>query len=100
MAQTITSLKRQSLFYQFDTLGHMLRSGLADREILYRTTGIGASWTWAKFESVHMENRRRYAGKDVFTDFEYLASEMLKMKQQRDSLYKIPVTFAKHTQDR
>ena len=64
---------------------------------MYNTTGIGASWTWVKFKSVLSENRRRYAcGKDVFTGFEYLASEMMKMKQLRDPLYKIPETFAKY----
>ena len=88
--------KRQSLFYQFDTLGHMLRKGLADRETLYNTTGIAASWTWTKFKSILSENRRRYAGRDVFTGFEYLAGEMMKMKHLRDPSYNIPEMFARY----
>jgi integrase len=88
--------KRQSTFYLFDTLGSLLKSGLADRDTLYTVTQVGVPWTWAKFKSVLMENRRLYAGRDAFKDFEYLADEMMKMKMQRDPSYKVPETFARY----
>jgi hypothetical protein len=91
---------RQSMFYQMDVLGNLLKSGLADSETIYNTIGMGAVWTWSKFKSVLEENRRRYTGKDAFSGLEYLANEMLTMKMQRDPSYKIPETFARYISDK
>jgi len=60
--------------------------------------GRNLPWTWAKFKSVLMENRRLYAGRDAFKDFEYLADEMMKM--QRDPSYKVPETFARYVTEK
>ena len=92
--------KRQAVILQFDILGNLLRSGLADKETLYNCIQITAPWTWAKFKSVLMENRRLYSGKDMFTGFEYLAGEMMRMKLERDPSYKIPYTFAEYVPDK
>ena len=41
------------------------------------------------FKPIIDENRRRYNGKDCLVDLEYLAGEMLKMKNERDPSYKV-----------
>ena len=72
----------------------LLKSGLADREIIYSITTIQAPWTWAKFKPIFVERRKRYSGRDAQAGFEYLADEMMRLKLERDSGYKIPDTFA------
>ena len=91
--------KRQAVILQFDIIGNLLKSGLADKETLYNCIQITAPWTWAKFKSVLMENRRLYSGKDMFTGFEYLASEMMRMKLERDPSYTIPESLAEYNPD-
>jgi hypothetical protein len=85
--------KRVSLFYTYDTLGNLLKSGLADVETLYNVgTIITAVWLWVKFKPIIEESRRRYSGKDGYAGFEYLATKMMEIKSHRDPLYKIPKT--------
>jgi len=81
--------KRVSLFYTYDTLGNLLKSGLADVDTLYSVgTVITAMWLWVKFKPIVEESRRRYSGRDGYAGFEYLATEM--MKSRRDPSYRIP----------
>ena len=92
--------KRVSLFYTYDTLGNLLKSGLADVETLYSVgTIITAVWLWVKFKPIIEESRRRYSGKDGYAGFEYLATKMMEMKSRRDPLYKIPETGMAYVPD-
>jgi len=91
---------RQSMFYQLNSLGELLRSGLADGDTLFSTVGVGATWIWLKFKSVLEENRRRYSGKYALSGFEYLADEMMKIRRVKDPDYKIPETFARYVPDK
>ena len=88
------------MFYQLNSLGELLRSGLADGDTLFSTVGVGATWTWLKFKSVLEENRRRYSGKYFLSGFEYLADEMMKIRRVKDPDYKIPETFTRYIPDK
>jgi hypothetical protein len=88
--------KRLALWNYYNTLGNLLRRGLVDRETLYDANGMTCSYIWAKFRLVIEEHRRRYSGKDAYSGFEYLVNEMLRMKAERDSSWKVPENFAKY----
>ena len=93
--------KRVSQFYTYDTLGNLLKSGLADVETLYSVgTVITATWLWVKFKPIIMESRRRYSGSDGYAGFEFLAAEMMRMKRLRDPSYVIPETGMSYVSDK
>jgi hypothetical protein len=92
--------KRMMSWNQFETMGNMLKSGLLDRDTLYGVTSLAAPYTWAKFSPIMDEWRKRYSGMDAYSGFEYLASEMLKMKHIRDPKYKVPESLAKYIPDK
>jgi hypothetical protein len=91
--------KRMCLWSQYDAVGNLLKLGLADKETIYGVGTFGATWLWAKFEPVIVENRRRYGPNSQFSGFEYLAKEMMKMANQREPTYMIPETFTKYIAD-
>jgi len=91
--------KRMNLWHSYNSLGNLLRSGLADRDTLYNVGLRSTVWLWVKFKPVIEENRRRYGDKTAFSGFEYLATEMMKMARQKDPSYKIPETFTKYVHD-
>jgi hypothetical protein len=62
-------------------------------------TVITAMWLWVKFKPIIEESRRRYSGKDGYAGFEFLATEMMKMKIQRDPSYRIPKTGMTYESD-
>jgi hypothetical protein len=92
--------KRSHIWSLYDSIGNLLEAGVVDRESVYRVQGINAVWLWNKYNPIIEENRRRYSGVYFMRGFEYLASEMMKMKQLRDPSYKIPETFAKYVPDK
>jgi hypothetical protein len=89
--------KRMNLWYQYDALGNLLRSGLADAETLYNVGSSAATWLWVKFKPIMNEHRIRYG--TTLSGFEYLATEMMKMRMQRQPSFKIPETFTKYVSD-
>jgi len=91
--------KRMCLWSQYDAVGNLLKSGLADKETIYGVGTFGATWLWAKFEPIIVENRRRYGPKNQFSGFEYLASEMMKMAKQREPSYLIPESYTRYIPD-
>jgi len=91
--------KRMNLWHSYNSLGNLLRSGLADRDTLYNAGLRTTVWLWVKFKPIIEENRRRYGDKTSFSGFEYLATEMMRMARQKDPSYRIPETFTKYVPD-
>jgi len=91
---------RQSVFINFNSMGHLLKQGLVDRETIYNVTTMGAPWIWAKFKPIIMESEKRYSGKDNLIGFEYLVKEIMRMKLERDPSYKIPETLTQYVPEK
>jgi hypothetical protein len=92
--------KRSFLWYSFDTLGTLLKAGLADVETLYSIGTIWVTFLWIKYEPVILELRRRTLGRDELSGFEYLAKEMLRIKLERDPSYRMPETLLRYVPDK
>ena len=83
-------MKRVIVFSIYDSLGTLLKQGLADKDILYNSQmAYSCTYVWHKFRGVLEENRRLYSGADAWNGFEYLANEMVKMKRVRDPNYRV-----------
>jgi len=76
--------KRMSVFNIFESLGYLLRNGLIDMELIYVNGGMTSISLWAKFKPVMEEYRKIAYGSDMFSNFEYFAEEMWKIKRARD----------------
>ena len=88
--------KRMTLWSHFEVLGSMLKAGLLESEIVYNCTALAATYTWAKFRPIMDEWKKRYGGRDSYSNFEYLATEMLNKKMERDPSYRLPESLAKY----
>jgi hypothetical protein len=83
--------KRYNIWSFYDGMGMLLKKGLVDKEmIFYLMGGYGGYWSWNKFKEVIEASRLRMNNPDHFAMFEYLASEMQKMKQQKEHNLDIP----------
>jgi len=91
-----SAVKRFHLWITYDILGHQLMKGLVDAETIYDAYGTFGIWTWDKFEPLLDEHRRRYVGKSGYQGWEYLAKEMMKIKQRRDPGFVVAKTYAKY----
>jgi hypothetical protein len=92
--------KRAHVWLTYDTIGNLLKSGLADLETFYNVgTLMMAVWIWVKFKPVIEENRRRYGDKDNYTGLEYLATELIRMKGRMNPSYRVPESFMTYVSD-
>jgi hypothetical protein len=92
--------KRYFMWNQWNSVGSMLRKGMAEPEDLY---DIGAQMVllhWPKWKPIIEEVRRRYFGMDYLKDFEYLHGEIMKVKLKRDPTYGIPETLSKYISEK
>ncbi|MCX6653876.1 MAG: hypothetical protein NTY03_02010 [Candidatus Bathyarchaeota archaeon] len=92
--------KRMAMWYSYDNIGAMLRSGLVDAETLYDSNMFGGFEMWVKFEGIIREGRIRYNTPGDLVNFEYLAKEMLRIRLLRDPSFKQPETFLKYVPDK
>jgi hypothetical protein len=74
---------RNSHWAWYDGLGLLLRDGLVDRETVYSLQGIPCLLVWFKWETVLKGIRKGTLGEDWMESFEYLANEMIRMRQER-----------------
>jgi hypothetical protein len=81
--------KRMWAWYNCNTMG-MLREKLVEPDVLFTLNNITPCFIWSKFKDVIVEQRRRYAGRDYLSDFEFLNDELVKIKVSKDPSYKIP----------
>ncbi len=91
--------KRFAVWQDYNLIGLMLRKGLVEAEDLFDMGVQGVIFLWEKYKSIIEEERKRYLGKNFLRDFEYLAGEMLRVVQERDSNYMVPDTLDKYVPD-
>lgn len=91
--------KRQVVWGAYDTLGHALKRGLIDRDLLLERFGNTPMFYWTKFGDIIKEIRRRYNRPLSNIYFEYLAEESRKYMQERGLDTTIPDTFYSYVPD-
>ena len=91
--------KRFSVWQEYNMIGMMLRKGLVTADDLCDMGVQGVTFLWEKYKSVIEEERNRYMSKNYLRDFEFLAGEMFRIEQERDSTYTIPETLDKYVPD-
>ena len=68
-----------------------MKKKLSDRELVYYLMGgYWALWLWTKYESIIKDQRVRSNLPELGVWFEYLAKEMIKMREQRGHTAEIP----------
>lgn len=87
-------IARNTYWITCEVLGFQYKRGLIDIETVYEMCGEYIIDVWVKFKPIIDEYKRlgQY-GKDSFKNFEYLAYELAKIKQQRDPTYPIIQIF-------
>jgi hypothetical protein len=81
----------------YEGLGLLLRDNLIERETVYRLQGIRCLLVWFKWETVIKGIRKSPLGDDWMDNFEYLANEMIRMRQERGK--RLPVELLHPTSD-
>ena len=76
-----------SWFFTAETLGYMIKNGLVKAETAYDLGAWGFIRLWAKYSKFILSRRETAWGRDYFSGFEYVASEMLKIKNQKDASF-------------
>ena len=68
----------------FEGLGILVQDGMVDINIVYRIAGRRINQLWYQFEAVIKEIRKmaRGPGSDYAESFEYLATEVIKLRRQ------------------
>ena len=77
-------VKRQAFWNTCDLIGYQYREGLVDIGTVYNAGGIFISYSWLKFRPIIEEYRKTEYGVDDYENYEYVANELLKMKEKRD----------------
>ncbi len=60
---------------------------------------VGLLLVWKKYEPFIREHEIRYNMHDFYSDFEYLASDMTKFREEKGFSAKIPETFTKYVKE-
>ena len=92
---------RYEAWTRFNQLGFMLHNKTLDIESLRSIFGgaAGPLWQWHKFESIILEQRRRYNLPELFMWWEYLANEVRKYRVSKGYGDKIPENYASYVPD-
>ena len=85
---------RYSVWKYFDGIGELLRRGFIDPYLLYSLVGQSeAIWIWDKFGAIILEYRELLNLPEYFKGFEYLASEMSKIRDVKGHPTEIPEKY-------
>jgi len=72
------------MFWHIDGLGYMMSQELIDPEMVYNFGGgFGQVMHWKKWEPVIMRMRKRRGDPDFMKWFEYMAKEMMRIRQEK-----------------
>jgi hypothetical protein len=82
---------RQSSWYFFDILGIMVKQNKIDIEMIYPFYNMHILLLWFKYETVIKVLREGTMDEDYMEGLEFLADEMIKMRQEKG--LKIPSEF-------
>ena len=81
-------VKRMIIWNILDSLGTLLKRGMADEDVLFSSQIVGTSlFLWHKFRDVFEMNRRLYSGANAWLGLEYLANEVDRRNKIRDASY-------------
>jgi hypothetical protein len=70
------------MWVYFNMLGKLLREGLISLDLVYTLNADVALFQWAKWRDVIKEQRGRYYTPEFMVDWEYLCSELMKLKEE------------------
>jgi hypothetical protein len=76
---------RWSFLGMLDVIGYQYKTGLVDIDTLYKLGWSPILMMWIKFKPVIMMYRKSDYGEDTYANFERLASEMCKIRVERDT---------------
>jgi hypothetical protein len=76
--------KRMSLWLQYESLGHLYRSGLIDLDTVASICGAFVPYDWLKFKPIIEEYRKTDFGPTSFSNFEYLAEAIMRVKERSE----------------
>jgi hypothetical protein len=79
--------KRLAVWNTYDAIGRQYRLGLLDSETVYNVCNAHVTTMWVKYKSIIEEYRRTDYGRDTYSDFEFLAMKMMRIKAERDPMY-------------
>ena len=78
--------KRMSLWFQYDSMGYLYRSGLIDLETVANVGSGLLVWDWLKFKPIIEEYRKTGDMQPrSFSNFEYLAEAVIKRYESYNS---------------
>ena len=74
--------KRASIWYTYNSIGEMLRLKMVDPDLLHRlNVDINVIMVWENWEHIIKMNRERESMPDLWDGFEYLYTEMKKLRK-------------------
>jgi len=82
-----------SQFFMLESMGVLVKSGVAPAETMYYLGCYGVIYLWEKYKGIIQSRRDAAWGQDYMVNLEYLAGEMMKIKAIHDPSYSIPEPF-------
>ncbi|MGD0805705.1 MAG: hypothetical protein ABSA11_16715 [Candidatus Bathyarchaeia archaeon] len=76
--------KRSSLWYLYESLGYLYRSGVIDLDTVANICGGFVPYDWLKFKPIIEEYRKTDFGPTSFSNFEYLAEAIMSVRERSE----------------
>ncbi|MCX6654174.1 MAG: hypothetical protein NTY03_03525, partial [Candidatus Bathyarchaeota archaeon] len=80
--------KWTSQLFMLETMGVLIKSGVAPAETLYYLGAYGVIRLWEKYKDIIQGRRDAAFGPDFMINVEYLADEMMKIKLRHDANFR------------
>ena len=77
--------KRMSLWYMYDMMGYLYKSGLIDLNTVANVGGSFPFWDWFRFKPIVEGYRKDAFGPRGFSNWEHLAEAVLRVRESFDS---------------
>ena len=77
----------ESMFFLWETHGILVRNKVIDAEKLHDLGAFDAILSWEKFKAI-VQSQREVWGQDTFSNFEFFAQEMQKIKTRNQAKFK------------
>ena len=80
--------KFTSQLFMLETMGVLVKSGVAPAETMYYLGGYGVLRLWEKYKDIIKGRRDAAFGQDYMINLEFFAGEMMKIKMRHDASFK------------
>ena len=80
--------KWSSWFFAWEMSGILLKNKVVRAEELHDAGGYTAIFAWEKFKDIIQAGRHSIWGQDLYSNCEFFAQEMLKIKMKKDASFK------------